>query len=476
MITITRRQAQQFRSVLRRAYGSFRGTGPALGFIADAEGLTVRSMHADIAVEYRVPGQRSPETLWLPYQFLAECEGKKDEPVELTAAGKGRVTAQWRDGNVPQLVQYDSVTPRDADKFPSLPESLAENPPSLLRAFTEASDTTDSGSARYALGCVRLRGEDGSLAATDGRQLLVQSGFCFPWTGDVLVPRTKVFACQDLADEQAVLVGKTKDWVTVGIGAWRVHLRIDEHGRYPKVEQIVRAADQAVGVCRFSAADRAFLAETLPRLPVDSDNDNRVTLDLNAQVIIRAKTAEQAKPTEVVLRGTSWSGQPLRLNVNCKQMARAVKIGLSDLYIYGEESPVSWSDATRTYLSSPLPRDCCVEPAPDAIRIESPEADMTTSPITHLKIERIERPMSEPITTNGNGRAKLNGETRNGTPRVARQDIDGLIRQAEALRAAQRENLLKSNELLKALKRHRLQSRALQTTIASLRQLKTLGV
>jgi len=43
LITITRRQAQQFRSVLRRAYGNFRGTGPALGFIADVEGLTVRA-------------------------------------------------------------------------------------------------------------------------------------------------------------------------------------------------------------------------------------------------------------------------------------------------------------------------------------------------------------------------------------------------------------------------------------------------
>ena len=40
------------------------------------------------------PASTPTETLWLPFQFLADCEGKKDEPVELEAAGKGRCTAQ----------------------------------------------------------------------------------------------------------------------------------------------------------------------------------------------------------------------------------------------------------------------------------------------------------------------------------------------------------------------------------------------
>jgi hypothetical protein len=76
----------------------------------------------------------------------------------------------------------------------------------------------------------------------------------------------------------------------------------------------------------------------------------------------------------------------------------------------------------------------------------------------------------------GNGHTSTNGQARYGAARKTGQDIDSLIRQAEALRTAHRDSLVKANELLKALKRHRRQSRALQTTIASLRQLKTLGV
>ena len=45
----------------------------------------MKSMYADAAVELRVPGARAAEALWLPFQALDDFEGKKDDPVELTA-------------------------------------------------------------------------------------------------------------------------------------------------------------------------------------------------------------------------------------------------------------------------------------------------------------------------------------------------------------------------------------------------------
>ena len=96
--------------------------------------------------------------------------------------------------------------------------------------------------------------------------------------------------------------------------------------------------------------------------------------------------------------------------------------------------------------------------------------------------------MPEPATnpngsaaSNGNGQTnghatKTNGQARRNTPKVRQQDLAGLIQQAETLRTVLRETLVKTNELLKGLKRHRRQSRALESTIASLRQLKGLGV
>jgi hypothetical protein len=56
------------------------------------------------------------------------------------------------------------------------------------------------------------------------------------------------------------------------------------------------------------------------------------------------------------------------------------------------------------------------------------------------------------------------------------EDFVGLIQETEVVRTALRDALGTINELLTSLKRHRQRSRALQNTLASLRQLKSLGV
>jgi hypothetical protein len=217
---------------MRRAFGN-RGPGPTLGFIADAEGLRVRAMLADAAIEYRAPGARPAETLWLPFPLLADCEGKKDDLVQLEAASKNRVTAQWRDGSVPQIVRYDCEPPADADKFPGVPETFAENPSAILQALADAYDSCDPNSFRFALDHLQVWGDHGTIIATDGRQLLVQGGFQFPWTGDLLVPRSKVFASAELPHDAPVRVGKTGNWVAIAVGPWTIYLAVNVDGRFP---------------------------------------------------------------------------------------------------------------------------------------------------------------------------------------------------------------------------------------------------
>ena len=90
--------------------------------------------------------------------------------------------------------------------------------------------------------------------------------------------------------------------------------------------------------------------------------------------------------------------------------------------------------------------------------------------------------MPEPITdTNGhaqgNGHAKANGQVRKtGTHKASQQDIAGLIEQAEKLRTKLHDLMFEASGLVKALRQHRRTSRTLESTLASLRQLKTLGV
>ena len=101
-----------------------------------------------------------------------------------------------------------------------MPKKLIKNPPELLRALHDAGETTSPDSTRFSLGHLQLRGTSGTIAATDGRQLLVQSGFRFPWKEDVLIPRAKVFGSAELPQDQPVTIGKADDWVVVRVGPW----------------------------------------------------------------------------------------------------------------------------------------------------------------------------------------------------------------------------------------------------------------
>jgi len=478
LITITRRLTQQFRAVLRRAFGQVR-TGPAVGFIADREGLTVKCMCADAAVELRVAGPREPETLWLPLQALDDFEAKKDEPVELTTADNRHVAAQWRDGNVPQVVEYDSPQPPDADKFPASPADFAANPPELLQALHEASDVTDPNNSRYAVGCLQLT-PAGEIHATDGRQALVQSGFAFPWKEPLLVPRSKVFHSPELSREGPVDVAQSGDWLVFGVEPWTIYLRITSGGRFPNMERIMPDPANATARCQLSLEDTRFLADTLPRLPCHDEQNSPVTLDVNGHIAIRARAADQAKPTEVVLTNSQCSGEPTRININRTYLKRAMRLGLQEVCLYGAEAALLAHAGNRRLVWMPLEPGAAIEPAEGSVRIESPKVAASASPPPKPKTERKVQPVSDTIAnTSGHAQAnghapRTNGQVRK--PKTSQHDIGSLIEQAVKLRTALHDRMQEAGELVKALKQHRRQSRAVQQTLDQIRTLKTLGV
>lgn len=468
MITFTRRLASQLRSVLRRVLGNTRCTGPAVGFIGSKEGLIVKADCGDVFVEYRVPGNFSEEALWLPFDVLSDCEAKRDAPVTLELGSSGQITAQWQDRNGPQLVSYDAQpAPK---KAPQLPTFFESNPPRLLQAIIEASDTCDANSVRYALTCMQISGSRGEIAATDGHQALIQSGFTFPWPDDLLLPRAKFLGSAELPKDQPVQIGKSGDYVVFGLGPWMFYLAVNKEGRFPKILDCVPAAASAKAVLRFSADDSKFIAENLPKLPGSESQNSPVTLDLNGHVAVRSKADKEKQPTELVLTNSCCSGKPLCIGIDRRFLARALRFGLTDLCICGESSVMLGHDEHCRYVWMPLIAGSEIEPTKDALRIESPKGS-PAAPVQQPTTK--ETPMSEPTTT----KPETTGQPRKISRRkAALQDLAALIQQAEQLRAAQREHLVQTNALLKGLKQHRRQNRAIQNTLESLKQLKTLGV
>ncbi len=79
--------------------------------------------------------------------------------------------------------------------------------------------------------------------------------------------------------------------------------------------------------------------------------------------------------------------------------------------------------------------------------------------------------------TNNNGQSRTNSAKRASTNEKPQpNNVTALIEQAEAVKASARETMTKAGELIAALKQHRKQNRIVRSTLASLRQLKSLGV
>src|SRR5262245_3693020 len=269
VIAIPRALARQFRAVLRRSLldKEPRGSWPLVLFQASKDGLVLQACQSDMAVRYYLDGSRSPEAIAFRASVLAEFEGRRDGQVELEQVAFGKGQAKWVDGNVPKVIDLETVAPDSAPHFPDLPRRLIPMPAGFLQALDEATNTAARESVRYALARLQLRGKTGEIIATDGRQLLVQGGFTFPWSDTVLVPRVPAFGLRELAQESEVSLGRTKTHVAVRIGPWTFLLAIDTQSHFPDVEAVIPKASSGVSRLHLDPQDAAFLAANVPKLP-----------------------------------------------------------------------------------------------------------------------------------------------------------------------------------------------------------------
>lgn len=150
-----------------------------------------------------------------------------------------------------------------------------------------------------------------------------------------------------------------------------------------------------------------------------------------------------------------------------------------------------------------MSKDSAIRPKKDDLRIESPKGSLVVS-LPESPPSRRTPPVSETTTntnakaaSNGraasnrqvaangqaNGEAATNGQAkreaanrRTSKRKGAQQDIAGLIEQAEKFRTAAHDLTHQATDLVKALKQHRRQNRVIESTLASIRQIKGLGV
>lgn len=458
MTTISRALTRRLRIAFSRGLGiTARQPGPAVEFQSNPQELVIRVQNDEVAIEYREPGEHTSQQFAVPFELLRRCEGTKNESVTLETSGE-TIHANWADAGIPQVAQFEAL---EFGEIPSLPDQMATNPSQLAEALRDATETADKESTRYALNHLRLRGSDGQIAATDGRQLLVQDGFTFPWDDELLIPANRLLTTSTLAGGEAVEIGRTDDWVTLRSGSWTVWLRIEKTARFPHVDDHLPPITNAATTLHLSDADAEFLTNAVKRLPATDEYNGPLTVDLNGAVSVRAKGPEDQTPTEIVLSGSRRDGEAVRFNTNRDYLARAARMGFRTVHIFGQEAPARCQEQNRAYVWALLGKDGIIAADPTTVRIESGSNETTptipkTRRITTNMTTTTSRP-AKPQTV----RPTQSSESQSTTPLEA----------AEAVRDSLKETLDRTRDLIAVLRKRKKQSRLVENTLASLRQL-----
>ena len=460
MIELTRVLVRQFRAVLRKSVPAAdpRGPSPPVLCQADRRGLTLSCRQGSIGVRHHTPGSLPAGSVAVPFPVLAELESAVGEiTLEQTSPFKGR--ASWQSAGEPRVLDFDAADPATLPPAPESARNAVAMEPGFLAALDEAARTAGRDVVRFATNFIQLRGRDGAVVATDGRQLLLQAGFRFPWKEDYYLPALPAFGGRELPRDGPVKLGLAKGRVTLEVGPWLFDFKAEDQLRFPDAGKVIPDAGAAFTRLRLDARDIEELIRRLPRLPGHDEPQRPVTLDLGDPVAVRARLGE-GEVSEVVLSHSGREGPALRVATDRRYLVRALQLGFAEVMVANAKQPLLCKDAKRTYVWMPLS--------------ESDSVPAATVPHAEPALARRKATADDPETVRGMIRMPANEPKSNGQQQGAGADqgeAHDPITEAEELRVQLQAALARTARLIAALKQQRRQGRVVQTALDSLRRL-----
>lgn len=358
MIAIARLLAHRLDTVLRTCacLGTPPTSLPPLFWRAGPHGLRVHAHFPDLAVAYATPGARPPARLALPGAALGDLAGMGTERVSLERLRAGGTRARWLENGQARERRYATQDLPVPDRCPASPRRLHLVPPALWRAAAAAAATAAAPDGPWPLTHVQWRGRTGTLAASDGRQLLVAGGWTFPWREDLLVAARPLGACLEiLAGAGPLCLGRTTRHLVLRARPWTFFLPLARPAPFPALTALLHDRAAAATVVHLSGAQAAALGRALLRLP--GGPDGPVTLELGACVRVQADAAAEAgRVLTGVVAAAQSTGPPVCLRTSRTFLRRALALGFTTFAVVAPHLPVVCRAGRRLYAWAPLVR------------------------------------------------------------------------------------------------------------------------
>lgn len=327
---------------------------------ASPEGCVVSASYGGRKVSCQVPSLKDVDPLTqsvtLPHELM-DSLCLSDASVELgeveSTENGSRFTVRWQHGLVKRQAEIDLVTPTDSVASNT---GLIAVDSRFLSSVSQACETADTSSTRFALDCIELDGQHGTVVATDGRHMVRFDGFVFPWQPErVLFLRNRLFKLKELNGLGEVRLGVGNDNLMIAVGQWQFELPIERTVKFPTISQVIPDRQRSSNRVRLDPKDCASLAKCLSQLPGNEDDKQPVLIDLNGHVAIvgRSSTADQATVC-LELDRSLHIGPDYRVAISRQDLAQAAKLGIDSLFFFGKGVPVLACGAQVNFVWMPL--------------------------------------------------------------------------------------------------------------------------
>jgi DNA polymerase III sliding clamp (beta) subunit (PCNA family) len=389
------------------------------------------------------------------------------------------------------------------EEFPPATEVNSE-PVQLDDAFKialqQAFDCVSEDSTRWVLNgaCLDVSKKEAHyVVGTDGRHLFSANSFLFDIPESIIVKPGKFLTWDGFVDDgqwtlrflpgvkpepKAKIVGKPA-FVRLDSEHW-TYVSQPIEGDYPNWKQVVPPAEVLKSHITLGESGIKTILEALPLLPGHNDNDQSVSLEIKGEYLVLKAKGRAEEWTEIPIPA-KVSGKPVTIPMNRKYLAKALKIGCTQIDIEDKTSPMVCSTKGKILVICPLgPPDAKKVAAAPATPPASPSPENASAAATPPAAETTkpeEQPTerSQPVAEN-NGAATATRGNLSTTPTESEETpaIDLMLAQIGTVRDGVKkvtEDLGNMERLLRrAVKDQRLNEKEINRARSTLRSLQSV--
>lgn len=384
---------------MRRALGIVRNSDHPVSFIVDRNSTSIRVANSEASLACQLASVNGNNLeVALPMRAFSSVSNLATQELQIDRMGEDVTLVSCDAKGVRTTLTEKHLTPAaertnstQSEPPPAEPEWLVSNNSQLGRVLHQAARISDPESTRYSLGCIRLRGSDGQVAATDSRQAYAVSGFAFP-VDEVLVAGAVISKLPCIANCSSISIGRADSWLAircaVGTQRWSIDLKIPDKGRFPNVDQCFPAVESARSELTVSEQDALYLLKHLRELLGTSKESNPVTLDLVhdrvqgkqiAQLRFRRHELGRIESNAPLIEITLDSSRvgpipipiPMRVAIDSHYLLNALKIGFRKIHLQSAGFPIFCMDGRSKFVWTALHESLTICPTPGMTTIST---------------------------------------------------------------------------------------------------------